>query len=56
MVRRHHTANSKRLHGREVAGESTATTTIALAEVVLFLLPIFALVTTPMFVAYHLSR
>jgi hypothetical protein len=56
MDRRHHSASFKRLHELEVEGESAATPAIALAEVVLFLLPIFAFVSTVTFVAYHLSR
>jgi hypothetical protein len=56
MGRRHHSASFKRLHELEVEGESAATPAIALAEVVLFLLPIFAFVSTVTFVAYYLSR
>ncbi len=56
MGKRHHSASFKRLHELEVEGESAATPAIALAEVVLFLLPIFALASTGTFVAYYLSR
>jgi hypothetical protein len=56
MVRRHHSAILKRLHELEVEGESAATPAIALAEVVLFLVPIFAFLLTVTFVAYYLSR
>jgi hypothetical protein len=55
MVRRHHSAIFKRLHELEVEGESVATPAIALAEVVLFLLPIFAFLLTVTFVAYYLA-
>ena len=54
MGKRHHSASFKRLH--ELEGESAATPAIALAEVVLLLLPIFAFVSTVTFVAYYLSR
>ena len=56
MVRRPHSDSLKRLHELEVEGESAATPAIALAEVVLFLLPIFAFESTVTFVAYFLSR
>jgi hypothetical protein len=55
MIRRHHSASLKRLHDLEVEGESAATPAIALAKVILFLIPIFAFVSTVTFVAYYLS-
>ncbi len=56
MGKRHHSAGFKRLHELELEGESAATPAIALAEVVLLLLPIFAFVSTVTFVAYYVSR
>jgi hypothetical protein len=46
----------KRLRELEVQGESAATAAIALGKVGLFLLPIFALVSTGTFIAYSLSH
>lgn len=55
-VRDHYSARFKRLHELEIEGKSAATPAIALAEVALFLLPIFAFVSAVTFVAYNLSR
>jgi hypothetical protein len=45
-----------RLHARELEGESATTPAIILAEVVLFLIPIFLTMTALTFAAYYLSR
>jgi hypothetical protein len=45
-----------RLHARELEGESAATPAIILAEVVLFLIPIFLTMVALTFAAYYLSR
>jgi hypothetical protein len=45
-----------RLHARELEGESAATPAIILAEVVLFLIPIFLTMAALTFAAYYLSR
>jgi hypothetical protein len=44
------------LHARELEGESAATPAILLAEVVLFLIPIFLTMAALTFAAYYLSR
>jgi hypothetical protein len=43
------------LHARELEGESAATPAIILAEVVLFLIPIFLTMVALTFAAYYLS-
>lgn len=45
-----------RLHARELEGESAATPAILLAEVILFLIPIFLTMAALTFAAYYLSR
>jgi hypothetical protein len=47
---------ARRLHARELEGESAATPAIILAEVVLFLIPIFLTMAALTFAAYYLSR
>jgi hypothetical protein len=47
---------AEHLHAVEVEGESAATPAIVVAEVVLFLIPIFLAIVAVTFASYYLSR